>query len=156
MILSPLPNTTNILGQSVKPYITQGYGLRPEYYKKYGLKGHPGLDFRAKTPLPVYAPVDGMVEVVDSGSKGYGLHVVITNQRFRITLAHLSNVEVGSKQVVTMGEVIGRTGNTGDSSAPHLHLTVQKVNGGIVKDKDNGFGGAQDVAKFIICWTSTL
>lgn len=155
MILSPLKSTKNLLGQTVHPVITQKFGARPEYYKRYGHKGHNGIDFRAPVGTPLYAPMDGTVTVRDQGDKDYGLHVIISNQRLSVILAHLSRVDVHTGQVVGMGEPIALSGKSG-SVDPHLHLSAYKMNGPVKKDPDNGFGGAFDITPYIVCWDKTL
>jgi len=110
------------------------------YGRKYRTGGiHKGLDFRAPTGTPIYACVAGTV--VHAGRhiyrKGwgysYGLHVIIDNVRFVDKSAglwagycHLSKVNVKVGQKVKRGDVLGLSGNTGRSTAAHLHLEIQR------------------------------
>lgn len=153
MILCPLQNNSS----GTAPIITQALGLRPDFYAQWGFKGHEGIDIRAQTQLPVYSPIEGTVAVIDSGDKAYGLHVNITNDRFKIILAHLSHVGVKSGDFVVLGSPIGLTGDSGSAKgSPHLHMTVMRLKDGIVQDRDNGFGGGIDVSANIITWKGTL
>jgi len=155
MILSPLQNIEK-LGFQKRPVITQSFGENPSAYKKFGFKGHEGTDLRAAIGTKVFAPIDGTVEVKNHGEEGYGLHVIISNQRLRVLLAHLSKVDVHTDQVIGMGEAIGETGDTGNSNAPHLHISVIKMNGPTVKDPKNGYGGAFNAEPYMINWFGTF
>lgn len=159
MILSPLQNTGILNGTTwiqKRPVVTQKFGANPEWYHKFGWKGHEGLDFRAAVGTPVFSPIDGDVRIVDHGDKDYGLHFIITNKRLRVILAHLSRVDAISSSFVHMGDYVGKTGNTGNSTAPHLHMTVQQMFEGSVFEKGNGYGGGFDPLPFIITWKGSL
>lgn len=58
----------------------------------------------------------------------YGNHIIVEHANGWITwYAHLSEMWVSVGDVVTRGTAIGAAGSTGNSSGPHLHLTVQHV-----------------------------
>lgn len=115
-----------------KIYITQKFGERPWYYKRYGLPGHNGVDFRTRfidSPLGrryVTASADGVIEVIRYDSNGYGVHI---RQRLAdgslVIYGHLTKPYVSKGQQVKAGQRIGLTGNTGASSAPHLHWELR-------------------------------
>lgn len=135
-----------------KVTITQGFGERPEYYKKYGLKGHNGIDLRTRyldTPLGkryVQAMADGKVVEVRRFGSGYGTYVkLLQKDGSTMTYAHLYKSYVYEGQNVTQGQKIALTDNTGDSSAPHLHITYKPKN----PNMKNGFFGAEDPTKLI-------
>lgn len=112
------------------PHITQHFGERPEYYGRFGLKGHEGTDFRAPTGTPIIAAADGLVQIAATG-KQYGVQVWIQHKDGSQTLyAHLSRINYGIQRgaEVKAGQVIGLAGNTGNSSAAHLHFGL-RVNG---------------------------
>ncbi|MGC9356861.1 MAG: peptidoglycan DD-metalloendopeptidase family protein [Anaerolineae bacterium] len=113
--------------------ITQAFGARPEYYGKFGLPGHEGLDFRAPEGSEIYAVADGFVTEVrldgnsDPAGKPYGNQVRIQHEGGYLTIyAHLSKVLVAQGQTVQAGQVIGLSGTTGNTSGAHLHLTLKK------------------------------
>lgn len=148
-----------------RPFITQGFGGRPEVYKQFGMHGHNGIDFRAATGTPVFASHDGFVKFRDSGDTGYGKHVFIRDpQGLRETVyAHLSSEAVYDDEFVRMGDFLGYSGNTGFSSAPHLHWgyrTLKKGRGSVwnwkVENKDNGYYGWWDVIDYVITYKGTL
>lgn len=132
-----------------KIFITQRFGERPEYYAKYKLKGHNGVDFRTRfidSPLGrryVSASSDGVVEIVRADSGGYGTHIRLRHQDGSMTIyGHLTKSYVSKGDVVLAGQRIGLSGNTGDSSAPHLHFEYRPA--GWTKNTSNGFAGAVD------------
>jgi len=103
-----------------------GYGWRihPIYKIK---KLHEGMDFTAPTGTEVYATGDGVVEEVKSSYRGYGKRVVIDHgYGYKTRYAHLNSFNVRERQKVKRGDVIGFVGNTGLSTAPHLHYEVEK------------------------------
>ena len=133
-----------------KVFITQKFGANPLVYKKFGLNGHDGLDMRTRffdSPLGkryVTAVADGVIEEVRYDVKGYGIHI---RQRLSngdlFIYGHLTKPYVGPKTSVKAGQRIGLTGNSGFSSAPHLHVELRPKN----EPKDNGYYGAVDPLK---------
>ncbi len=113
--------------------ITQQFAARPEFYTKFGLPGHEGLDFQAPLGSPVYAVADGVVSEVrlddnsDLMKKPYGNQLRIEHADGYTTIyAHLSHVSVSSGQAVRSGDLVGLSGSSGNSDAPHLHLTLKR------------------------------
>lgn len=105
--------------------LASGFGIRMHPIHKI-LKQHDGVDFTAPRGTDIYATGKGTVEKVDY-MQGYGKTVVINHGFGHKTLyAHCSgyNVKVGQK--VKKGDVIAYVGNTGISTAPHLHYEVHK------------------------------
>ncbi len=143
MLFSPLPGT---------PLITQGFGQNPADYAPYGMNGHNGIDFGVPEGTVVYAPHDGTVSVKDHGTKDYGLYVTITDTRRQSVLAHLSAASVQDGAKISQGDVVGKSGKTGDATGPHLHWTFKILNNGVATNKDNGFQGAVDVAELTRLW----
>jgi murein DD-endopeptidase MepM/ murein hydrolase activator NlpD len=88
---------------------------------------HTGCDFSAPRGTPVYATGDGVVIKKESNYGGYGKEIEIDHGYGYVTkYAHLDNFTVRKGQRVKRGEVIGYVGNTGASTAPHLHYEVIK------------------------------
>jgi murein DD-endopeptidase MepM/ murein hydrolase activator NlpD len=106
-------------------YTAAGYGwkMHPFYRSK---RFHEGNDFTAPVGTSVIATGDG--EVVETQSKGpEGRKIVIDHgYGYKTVYAHLDKFTVKPKQKVTRGEIIGMVGNTGLSTAPHLHYEVHK------------------------------
>ncbi|TVR75266.1 MAG: M23 family metallopeptidase [Marinilabiliales bacterium] len=92
---------------------------------------HEGMDFTAPRGTDVYATGNGVVARVinDRSRRGYGTFVDIDHgYGYRTRYAHLDRVLVRRGQEVKRGDVIGLVGNTGASTAPHLHYEVIKNN----------------------------
>lgn len=99
-------------------------------------RGHKGVDFKAPVGLPVKAPFGGTVVRRNWSTRANGLCVELEEGRTgtRAMFLHLSGVEARLRpgQRVERGEVLGRSGNTGRSTAPHLHYQLER--GGRVLD----------------------
>ena len=115
-------------------------------YKRY-IK-HDGIDLPAKIGDPVYATGNGVVQSTDIGfrNRGYGRQILIDHGfGYKTRYAHLSQIDVEPGQHVTRGEQIGRVGNTGASTGPHLHYEIRDtetqrlynpVREGIIRPRD--------------------
>jgi murein DD-endopeptidase MepM/ murein hydrolase activator NlpD len=103
------------------------FGYRTDPFYKV-TKFHEGIDFTASVGTEVYSTGDGTV--VNVGRKGGYGNCIIINHGFgyQTLYAHLSKMNVKPGQKVQRGEVIGRVGNTGKSTSPHLHYEVHKGN----------------------------
>lgn len=108
--------------------LSSGYGYRihPIYKTK---RMHEGIDFAAPKGSPVYTTGDGVVERVKTSLRGYGKEVIVNHGfGYKTRYAHLNDFNVKQGQKVKRGECIGYLGNTGASTAPHLHYEVIKNN----------------------------
>ena len=106
--------------------MASGYGMRMHPIYKVR-KMHTGCDFSAPRGTPIYATGDGKVVKVKSNYGGYGKEVEIDHGYCYITkYAHMQEFAVKKGHNVKRGEIIGYVGNTGSSTAPHLHYEVIK------------------------------
>ena len=102
------------------------YGYRPDPIYKVQ-KFHRGVDFSAPQGTPIYAPGEGKVIKVKSSRKGYGNQIQIDHGYGYITFyAHIKDFKVKRGDIVKRGQEIATIGNTGKSTAPHLHYEVRK------------------------------
>jgi murein DD-endopeptidase MepM/ murein hydrolase activator NlpD len=104
--------------------LASGFGLRihPVYKVK---KMHTGIDFAASIGTPIYATADGTIAKVDVRFSGYGKMVEIDHGfGYRTRYAHMHDFAVKKGQHVKRGDLIGYVGDTGLSTAPHLHYEV--------------------------------
>jgi len=168
-ILCPIQNGAafNLNWIQTRPRVSQSFGLNPQIYKQFGLKGHNGVDLAIPVKTPVFAPMDGIARVYDSGyKKGYGLHIRIRNavKPAEIILAHLNTFSIPDGQHVNMGDLIGNSGNTGFSTGPHLHIGMRLLKEDknkpifdwAVLDYNNGYFGYFDIEPFMLTWKGTL
>lgn len=113
----PLPAANNV--------VTCPYGMRKHPITgKYKL--HTGVDLRCSTGTKVYAANAGTV-TTSGYSSAWGNYIIINHGGGYTTLyAHLSRRSVAKGDKVKQGDVIGQSGNTGYSTAPHLHFEINK------------------------------
>ncbi len=126
-LLSSIPAIQPISNKSLR-HIGSGYGYRIHPIYKTS-KMHTGMDFTASIGTEIYATGDGVVITPDSKMRGYGKYVQINHGfGFSTLYAHMSRIVARPGQKVKRGQVIGYVGNTGASTAPHLHYEVRKSN----------------------------
>ncbi len=130
---SKLPGAGVLSWPLDKVYVTQQFGAKTGPHRTYA-SGHSGTDFRARTPLPVYAMADGVIkgtgdtDVVCPGvSFGRFIFIEYTNG-LASTYGHLSLIKVSEGQRVKRGEMVGYTGGTGRVTGPHLHVSLYAAN----------------------------
>lgn len=105
--------------------ITTAYGKKGKMWSK---GYHTGIDFAVAQGTDVVAVAPGVIANSNWG-KAYGIQLVQevlhNDKKFYVIYAHLSKalVKVGDK--VVKGQHIGESGNTGNSSGPHLHFEVR-------------------------------
>lgn len=108
--------------------LSSGFGLRTDPILKVK-KMHYGIDFSAERGTPIYATADGTVAAAQRNFGGLGNYVKIDHGfGFETIYGHMSRFIVKSKQKVKRGQVIGYVGNTGKSTAPHVHYEVHSNN----------------------------
>jgi murein DD-endopeptidase MepM/ murein hydrolase activator NlpD len=104
--------------------VTSGFGWR------WG-RMHEGIDIAVASGTPVVAAAGGVV-IVAGWLGGYGNLVVIDHGNGVATAyGHNTTVTVGVGQIVGQGQLIAYSGNTGNSTGPHVHFEV-RVNGAAV------------------------
>ena len=112
---------------SIKPvdggYLNSSFGYRIDPIDNVK-RFHHGCDFSVKIGTSVYAPADGVIKRAYYLG-GFGNHIKIDHgSGYSTIFAHLSKIKVKSGQKVKRGDIIGLTGNSGRSTAPHLHYEV--------------------------------
>lgn len=150
--------SSNVLGASTSltlPYIgsfkvTQLFGeevtdpLMKAKYERHGVIGHDGVDFSMPIGTPVVAVDDG--EIVMAEIEGdYGTTVVIRHSWGQSYYGHLSKIGVKRGDKVKKGEEIGKSGDTGLSTAPHLHFGIKLTD----NNPKNGYFGKIDPAPLL-------
>jgi murein DD-endopeptidase MepM/ murein hydrolase activator NlpD len=87
--------------------------------------GHNGLDFGVPVGTNVQATMSGKVVYAGWNTEGYGNLVIVENGPYRTYFAHLSQIPVKIGDVVAAGDIVGLSGNTGNSTGPHVHYEVR-------------------------------
>lgn len=97
---------------------------------------HNGIDFAVPIGSEVRAMINGDVHRVgfenpDDKTQGFGLRImqtaVIDSVRYFIWYGHLSEILVREKDTLRAGDLIAKSGNTGRSTGPHLHVGTRKA-----------------------------
>ena len=111
-----------------------------------GLIRHQANDYPVQIGLPIYASNTGFLYDISNSSCGIGVKIVGDKQisNYQTAYCHLSAIkpdilnELNSTGVyeVNQGEIIGFTGNTGNSTGPHLHYKIRDVRTGIPLDPE--------------------
>jgi len=111
--------------------ITDTFGTHSELRKSLGLGPHRGVDYGIKRGTPLKAVGNGtIVKVYFSKILGHvvELRTYVTAEKIRVfSYCHLDSVDITEGTKVKQGDVIGKSGNTGTSSGPHLHLMCGKT-----------------------------
>lgn len=106
--------------------ISSHFGNRTDpFYKVH--KFHSGIDFSAPLGTGIFSSGDGKVVKVEKAKTGYGNNIIIDHgYGYKTRYAHIEKSLVKVGQKVKRGEQIATIGNTGKSTAPHLHYEVLK------------------------------
>lgn len=129
--------------QLIKPF-AGSYPITQKYGEKYTNEaGHNGIDYGLPQGTPVLAAADGEVWKDGLDSTGYGNCVILKHDWNAGTVyAHLRNWNVIPGQKVKAGDIIGYSGNSGNSTGPHLHFEYRL--------KYDDWKSATDPADFLI------
>ena len=87
---------------------------------------HYGLDLSCYEGSPVYAAMDGIAYRGGQGNIGFGRYIRIEGNGLYVYTAHLRDWLVKDGASVKAGQMIGASGNTGNSTGPHLHFEVRR------------------------------
>lgn len=100
------------------------YPITQDFGEKITSNFHTGIDFGCPEGTELFAVCDGIIQQFGYEPKGYGHYVIIrpTGESSGILYGHLSSICVEQNQEVATGDLIGLSGNTGNSTGPHLHF----------------------------------
>lgn len=141
--------------------ITQLWGENPGFYSRYSyegvpLAGHNGVDLGLPHGVAVLATEAG--EVVQTGYEptGFGHFILLAHPWGQSIYAHLNSVSVQMGQQVGRSQTIGISGNTGNSSGPHLHFAIRIH----PFTRSDGWGGFSDPLPYLnprdIAWPTYM
>ena len=123
--LASIPAIQPVSNKELKR-VASGFGYRIDPFTKIK-KMHPGTDFSLPIGSPVYATGDGVVNFTQKSFGDYGNQIEINHGfGYGTKYAHLSKLLVKKGEKVKRGQIIAYSGNTGRSTAPHLHYEVIK------------------------------
>ncbi|TLD82310.1 M23 family metallopeptidase [Helicobacter sp. MIT 05-5293] len=110
-----------------------GYRVHPLFFTRHL---HTGVDFATEIGTPVYATADGVVNAAGFSTGGYGNLVKVDHSLgFMTYYAHLNKIVVKKGMFVKRGQLIAYSGNTGQSTGPHLHYEVRFL-GNVINPKN--------------------
>ena len=89
--------------------------------KHWSTGKHTGVDFAVPVGTPVLAVADGKIENASWG-KAYGKQVIQKVEGGWVIYAHLNALRVKPGATVKKGQIVGESGNSGNSTGPHLHF----------------------------------
>ena len=106
--------------------ISSSYGKRINPFTKTQAF-HQGVDFKVPVGTPILATADGIVKIIKEDQDAWGKHIIISHKDgYETSYAHLSEFKVKPGQEVKKGDIIALSGNTGRTTAPHLHYEIFK------------------------------
>lgn len=125
-------------------HITQEFGVNGANYARFGLIGHNGIDLRAATGTPVFAPHSGQAWVYTDTDYGQVVEVwyprIEQGARYKTIVAHGSRQLVTHGRMVEAGQDIMLAGSTGNSTGPHVHFSFKPLRGpGGMKPRNPGY-----------------
>lgn len=142
--------------------VTRKFGIKDPAYHNYPDSRHSGTDWGLPENTPLYAAMDGTVEIYNRDSSvkvGRGKEVSLLSGNTDVNTCHMNRIDVVQGQFVKEGQQIGLSGytgyvidaggNVGTPEGAHLHAEV-KVNGQYVdpeqyfkKEEDDMFTDTQ-------------
>jgi len=118
--------------QAVSEYIESMPNIMPvdgwitKHFSKDPADAHPGIDIAAAEGTPIRVTAMGVVEDVRT-DRYFGRLVEVRHENGFVTrYGHCSQILVSAGERVNRGQTIALVGNTGRSTAPHLHYEVMK------------------------------
>ena len=128
-----IPDRTSTSPTSPTSYRISGqFGDQREGHK------HQGIDIAMdeNTPIPSYT--DGTVSNIDESGKGNaGKYIEVTDKNGnKIQYMHLNSIDVKKGDSISTGQIIGKSGNTGHSTGPHLHVQALDEQGKIINPNE--------------------
>ncbi|MDD5103050.1 MAG: M23 family metallopeptidase [Candidatus Peribacteraceae bacterium] len=136
----PLSSLTNPIRSASIPVLTAKLTYSTRYYGAYDLDAgefsglHPGIDLKIAFGTPVGAIAGGRVHLVSKNEEGLGLYVIVehhleNSEKIYSIYGHLDTARVQEGEDMEPGQIIGMVGLSGRTTAPHLHLQIDRDDG---------------------------
>ena len=109
------------------------------------------FDISCVVGTPVRAAHDGTVYGHYAASS-YGLYLEVIDTTRRTIYAHLSSTSLTDGTEVRAGDIIGHSGNTGNSTGAHLHFGLYDI----PRSYNNGYRGAVDPLPYLLAWEARM
>jgi murein DD-endopeptidase MepM/ murein hydrolase activator NlpD len=142
------------IGQRVGDYrISSLFGKRTNPFTGQGQEDHNGIDIAMPRGTPLYAIVDGKIVAVGNNPVAGNFVTLRDSKGTEYSYSHLDSSDVTVGQEVKRGNLIGKSGNTGRSTAPHLHFGVKeqgKFREPVLEELRNAVTQAQKVSALSI------
>lgn len=90
---------------------------------------HDGIDIAVPTGTKLYSAVTGTVVTARYSTSAGNMVTVKTDSGWEITYMHMDSISVSVGQNLIKGQFVGCSGNTGNSTGPHLHIQVHDADG---------------------------
>lgn len=120
---SSTPGTT--IAGATHAYAWPAHGTISSGFRPPNRPNHEGIDIAVPTGTPVTAITAGTV-ILARWNDGFGNQVQVDVGGGRVfSVAHLSEIRVRQGDQVTGGQLLGLSGNTGNSTGPHVHLEIR-------------------------------
>lgn len=121
----------------------------------YSCGYHLGVDYKAESGKPIYAPTNSYVLFANGSYSNYGfignttsvglisggnqIHLIteVDNKVYGVIFLHLKDVNVESGDIVKMGDTIGTVGQSGSATGPHLHVELYELGEGNLSEYIN-------------------
>lgn len=114
-------------------------------YQKFGLLAHNGLDYATPMRTPITASHEGDVIEATFDPDGYGWYPHLENTEEGTIYGHMDELVVKVGYHVKQGDLLGYSGNTGNSTGPHLHFGYYKK----PRNRSNGYNGYIDPTPYL-------
>ncbi len=138
-LLGPVDNLAALDNQTINARLTYSVAYMGNYKldgKQYA-GSHPGVDIKLPHGTPIVAIANAVVTKTKQSEVGFGNHIVLRHnnvpdlesgatQTLFSSYGHLSSILVSPGQIVTVGQLIGYSGNSGLSSGAHLNFQIEK------------------------------
>lgn len=141
------------------PKWTQGFGMNPQIYAQFNMKGHNGLDIGFSEGTPIVAPCDIEVQAIQYSDKGYGINLraftkEVDEHKLEFIFGHFREIVAKPYREYKEGDLLGYGDSTGFSTGHHLHFGIRplykKGAGWRQLYYGNGYYGYVDPEPFII------